>query len=608
MVEISEIPGKYISPDKECIVTEPMLTCNVGTINPNETKIIFSQREINKIAVPNIYPNKFTVVSPGICSVTLTENIHVAIPVASLFVTKIAIPNITKPNGLINYIITLINTSAIDANIINLVDTSTVPGLFDPLPDGFTRTDMGIQTIIPVLRSGENRVFNLQFRVDTNAQLGQYNNIVSAKAINSQIAISPDVVVIIELEVSQSEEIGTIDISGPNTCKPNGFDTNVKNIETGDIINVLPQAAKLSISKNVTPSIIPTRLPMDDITYTINIKNTGDTVAKNIKIFDFDVLPGKFGKLPDGFVRISDMTFLGDVGDLEIGQLYTLIMTFTPSINIVPTTYSNIATITLDNGEVNNYVVSADVTVVSEPKLLVTKTVRVNGNKINYFFVIENKGSTVVRNINISDVSTLVAPFTELPPGFVANNQNTGFVGKIDKIGPNIFHGFTAVQTIPIGASSADHTNTVNVTADGQDQVSSTANFRINEEPLPILSINQITDKNSHIYSDGEIIRYTIEVTNISNDLVANGVKLIDHSTVPGYFTGTPCHTGTNKQIFECDIGRLLAGETYITGATYLINNNTSGIFNNKISATSTNAVTVSKQIDIIVEPLAKLS
>jgi len=309
-------------------------------------------------------------------------------------------------------------------------------------------------------------------------------------------------------------------------------------------------------------------------------------------------LLGEFINIPEG-ASLTQVGFTGTIPSLAKGQEVNLNSTFVIADESQLGQFTNFAVVNATNAQQTEASVNIDV-VRELPVLQLTKSADVNNGLVNYIVTLRNDSKFVTRNIVLIDNSTLAGNFINLPNDFIENSQHIGFEGTIESISPNTIVNLSFAQQIPLGSPTAEHTNNILAKVDNEEIANATADFSIDGAPLPIVSINQTTDRIINDYTGGETITYVIEVSNTSDNIVAKNVVLNDNSTVPGIFTTTPClNLPPNKQKFECIVGDLAPGQTYIATTKYLINNGASGKYYNRVDAKSATAPTVHKEIEI---------
>jgi uncharacterized repeat protein (TIGR01451 family) len=148
-------------------------------------------------------------------------------------------------------------------------------------------------------------------------------------------------------------------------------------------------APKLALDKKCTAAITP----CDPIEYVITVRNTGDGVAKNVKVTD---------QLPAGITTSDGQTsVVSNVGDLGPGATKEIRFTAKATKS---GRYDNRATATADGGLTAE---AACTTVVTTPVLKVTKTsptgTRYIGRPADFNISVQNTGDAPVRDTRLVD-------------------------------------------------------------------------------------------------------------------------------------------------------------------------------------------------------------
>jgi gliding motility-associated-like protein/uncharacterized repeat protein (TIGR01451 family) len=260
----------------------------------------------------------------------------------------------------------------------------------------------------------------------------------------------------------------------------------------------------------------------DQITYTFTVTNTGNVPLTNVTITDpkVTVVGGPIATLAAGATNSNTFT-----------ATYTL-----TQVDITAGSFTNTATAT---GTYNNQPYTAtdsDTQNFPRPSISLVKTGTYvdnapvgtynAGDQITYTFTVTNTGNVPLTNVTITDpkVTVVGGPIATLAAG--ATNSNT----------------FTATYTLTqadITAGSFTNTATATGTYNGQDYTatdSDTQNF-----PMPSVSLTKTADKEQFL-NVGEVITYTIKVTNTGNVTLQNisikdpltGLEQIIISMIPG--------------------------------------------------------------------------
>ncbi|XWV24786.1 hypothetical protein QJ856_gp0997 [Tupanvirus deep ocean] len=555
--DITDVQGEFTEIPTGFELAEGGFEGLINTIAEGQQVILSSAFQISETAELGAHNNTVIVRVNG------GDEIREVLPIeivpgetkATLGVIKIPDNFNVLPGESLTYTLRIQNTSNIEALNVRLNDFNFLQGAFYDLPEGYIVDNNSFSGTIGNIAPNETIEIRAPFTVANDIVPGTYDNILTVLLDNGE----------------QNQYIASAEVNV------------VENTTT-----------TLVVTKTVNPNQV---FRGQDVQFTINIRNTGNTAARNVKYTDNTTVIGDFTVIPEG-ATLTIVGFEGTIPLIEAGQEVSLNSTLRVANDAGLGRFTNFALVEANNAARNETSVAVDV-IERIPNLQLNKTATVQNGRMNYVISIRNNSSFVVENITINDISTFTGEFVDLPNGFIQNPQQTGFFGFIDSIAPNTTVNFNIAQLIPVGVATGDYTNTFTLKQGNINLGSATAQFHIQGSPLPILTINQTTDKEGNNYQGGETITYVIEVSNISNNIVAKDVVLIDTSTVPGYFTRTPCEGLTVKQNFECKIGDLLPGQTYIATARYLINNGAQGKYYNKVTAESPSAVAPSKEIEI---------
>ncbi|XWV26028.1 hypothetical protein QJ857_gp1052 [Tupanvirus soda lake] len=555
--DITDIQGEFTEIPAGFELVEGGFQGLINTIEEGQQVTLSTAFQISETAELGIHENTVIVRVDGGDEIREVLPIEVVPGEPKAILSVLKVPNNfnVSPGENLTYTLRIQNTSNIEAINVRLNDFNFLQGTFHDLPEGYIVDGNSFSATIGNIAANETIEIIAPFTVANNVTPGTYDNVLTVLLDNGE----------------QNQYVA-------------GAEVNVNEITTTTLV----------VTKTVNPRQV---LRGQDAQFTINIKNTGNAVARNVKYVDNTTVTGDFIAIPEG-ASITAIGFEGTITSIEAGQEVNLNATFCVSENANFGRFANFVLVEADNAPRNETFVEIDV-INRIPTLELNKTATVLNGRVNYIISIKNNSSFATENITINDISTLVGEFVDLPNGFIQNPNHNGFIGFIESLAANTTVNFDIAQLIPIGSPTANHTNTFNLKLGNIDLGSATANFHIQGPPLPILTINQTTDKEGNNYEGGETITYVIEVSNISNNIIAENVVLVDTSSVPGYFTNTPCTNLLNKQSFRCVIGDLLPGQTYIATAKYLINNGAQGKYYNKVNVESPSAVAPSKEIEI---------
>ncbi|PSK96914.1 DUF7507 domain-containing protein, partial [Cecembia rubra] len=282
--------------------------------------------------------------------------------------------------------------------------------------------------------------------------------------------------------------------------------------KTGEDVQTFVTVSRISLQKTADKT---TNVEAGDvITYTYVVTNTGNITANNINVTD--VHPGT-GVL-------SDLTTSDPVNGVNPGQTVTFIATYAVTQQDIDngTPITNVATAT-GLCVLGCELVATDeetiTPIAASPKITLIKNgqfVDLNGNgradagdQITYTFTITNDGNVTLNDVVVEDplvdVNGIEIPF--LAPGAI--DENT----------------FTAVYILTqADIDEGTFTNIATVTGKYNGNITDTDSDTQNFERLPSLSLSKSANVNS-VNGAGDIIVYTITVTNTGNVTIGNIVK-----------------------------------------------------------------------------------
>jgi gliding motility-associated-like protein/uncharacterized repeat protein (TIGR01451 family) len=320
-------------------------------------------------------------------------------------------------------------------------------------------------------------------------------------------------------------------------------DTSLVNDDT---VTSIAQSASVLITKTASPGSGDFEVG-DVITYTIKVKNTGNSELNGVVIDDeLSDLDGNLISLTTGPTFTSSSlgastTFTADpstsVATLQVGEEVTFTATFTVTQPVIDTGgVSNIASVTATADDANNTAVSdeiddAEVTLINaEPSLEVTKTAIVTddgdtltgpGDTIEYTITVTNTGNVSLTGVNIVDTMvddngnalTLTSPASWNAVDIEAKSSYD-FIGSYaitdaDRYRKSIINTAIATGYDPSNKEVTDETDsptTVSISADPSIEVTKAAEI--------------ISDGNNSTQL-GDVIQYTISIINTGNTALA---------------------------------------------------------------------------------------
>ncbi|MBU5299074.1 DUF11 domain-containing protein [Clostridium sporogenes] len=552
-----EITGAEFSTDGGVTFNPWPGSFNIGTLLNGETRTILIRGTVAPVA-PGFITNTADVTSttpdPNPSNNTSTSVIEVneSTQVADVGVFKSVEMNPVTPGEMVVYPIRVSNFGPADAQNVILTDAippeitgaefSTDGGItFNPWPGSFN---------IGTLTAGETR--NILIRGTVSP---------SATGIISNTA-----------EVSSTTE-----------------DPNPSNNTSTVDVEVVP-SADVSVTKTAAPNPV---IPGEILTYTINVSNAGPSNAQNVVLTDVissDIIAPEFSI--DGGVTFNPWTGSFDIGTLPAGETRTILIRGTVSSSATGT-ITNTATITsstpdpnLDNNEstiITEVNALADILVVKtgSPNPIVT------GEILTYTIVVSNAGPADAQNVILNDEisSNIIAPEFSIDGGVTFNPWPTIYVIGTLPAGET--------RTILIrGTVSPSATGTITNTAGvisstpdpNPDNNESTTMIEVN----PAADIGVIKTSSPNPIMPGEILTYTIDVTNagpadaqnvVLDDAISPDIIAPEFS-IDGGVTFNPWPT-----IYV--IGTLLAGETRTILIRGIVSPSATGVITNTAAVTS---------------------
>ena len=297
-------------------------------------------------------------------------------------------------------------------------------------------------------------------------------------------------------------------------------DTNESNNKDNDTIEVPKDAsADLEVIKFVS-----NKNPRfgDIITWTVTVTNNGPNTAVDAYVID---------KLPKGLTYQSDDSngkYDPDTGYWIIGNLTNgakAVLNIKTLVNITNATITNVAVVnstTPDNNTENN---KANNTTDVDPevdleiiKLVSNKTAN-KGDKITWTIVVTNKGPDTALEVYVKDKlpAGLVLTGYSKTNGIFDENDMTWYIKSLAK-----GESQTLTLTTLVNVTNKTLVNIVNVTNDVYDpnKTNNEANNTTDVDPRADLVV--VKEVSKQIVKTGEVITWTVTVTNKGPDTAVN--------------------------------------------------------------------------------------
>ncbi len=324
-----------------------------------------------------------------------------------------------------------------------------------------------------------------------NMQLPDGLEAIGATTLNGVSSASTPLVLNVRVKASKPIEAATIRA----TLEPNCGVAAVSNVR------VVAPPPQLTLTKTVDKDLVQ---PGEKVNFTVVVKNTGASVARD--------------------VNLTDLLPLGLNGE-DLNQTFDLAPNESRTVQI-PTIVAPEA-----NGEIVNTArvtwsgepleATARVRVQSPPQLTLTKTVDKDlvqpNEKVNFTIVVTNTGGSTAENVRLTDI---------IPDGLVGTN-----IGQTFNLAAGQSRTVTVSTTVTSDATSTI-VNTARVTWSGEP-LEASAQVRVATPDQPTLTLTKTVDKD--LVKPGDRATFTIVVTNTSK-VVARDIRLID--LIPAGLTG----------------------------------------------------------------------
>jgi large repetitive protein len=292
-----------------------------------------------------------------------------------------------------------------------------------------------------------------------------------------------------------------------NTATASGKDPN-----NGDVIG----SSSATVTANQQPSIAVTKSASPDtyvaegdiITYTIQVTNNGNVSLTNV-IIDDPLIPA-----------ISNQ----NIGTLTPGSTQQLVGTYTITLtNMNSGSVVNTATVSgkdPNNGDVIGSS-SATVTANQQPSIAVAKsaspeTYVAEGDIITYTIQVTNNGNVSLTNVIIDD---------PLIPAI--SNQN---IGTLTPGGTHQLMGTYTITLADMNSGSVVNTATVSGKDPNNGDVIGSSSATVTANQQPSIAVTKSASPETYV-AEGDIITYTIQVTNTGNVSLSNVV--VDDPLIP---------------------------------------------------------------------------
>ncbi|MFD1294658.1 gliding motility-associated C-terminal domain-containing protein, partial [Lutibacter holmesii] len=289
----------------------------------------------------------------------------------------------------------------------------------------------------------------------------------------------------------------------------------------------------VSASDLVTTKVVDNATPNegDTVTYTITVLNNGPSVATGVSLTD---------NLPIGVTYASHNTSKGNfnrgsgiwnIGEIAVGETVELQISAIVNSNTGGTIITNYTTAA--SGDQVDLITSGDILfaaiqVINMSDVVLTKVVDNatpnEGDIVTYTVTVTNNGTAEVTNLVVSDNLPIGLSYGAVTPTVGTWLAPNWTIGTLDS---GVTETITIEAVVGPGTKGQVLTNTVSNT---QDQIDSNVTPDDDTESITVTSLDLMTVKtvDNSTPNEGDIITYTIEVTNILGGSDATGVKIID--------------------------------------------------------------------------------
>lgn len=369
----------------------------------------------------------------------------------------------------------------------------------------------GNTTFDKVYVSDEMMVGNVQISVDGETSTATLNGSYAIEPIGG---FKPNDVVTLTYSYKATED--DIESGIRNTAVAEGGDT-----KDDDTVEIDVNDPRVSINKTVT-GYNDKAMEGDELTYTITVKNTGNTKL-DVTVSDDMWTYGKVSSAELDGVDIDVTSGEYKINNLDAGESKAITYTYTVTAQDVANgKIDNAATADI-NGDGMPDAKHEVTTPTGDPSLTVEKTAGAStvqvGTPITYTVEVKNDGYSVMNNVVISD--TLWTSDTVIE----ANGDVTGEYDTveskyyIEKLEPGEYVTLTYTYT-PTEAGRLE--NKVTVTSDGLDTVpEDSVIVEVTPEPTPdkpgISVTKNVSDRTPDV---GDTITYYITVKNTGNTVI----------------------------------------------------------------------------------------
>ena len=360
-------------------------------------------------------------------------------------------------------------------------------------------------------------------------------------------------------------------------AKGNIADSNT----TGDVLSVAINVTQTDLVTTISVDN-PTPNEGDTIKYTISVANNGPNNETNASLTS---------PLPSGLTYVSDSgsgafnpsSGLWTIGNIAKNTTATLEITATVNSDTGGTSITKtITAATGDQADPNTAtdVLSSTITIGNASDIVLSKTVDNStpnaGDTINYTISVTNNGPTNVTDLVITDLIPAGLTFvTEFAGTGVWNATNSTWT--LTSLASGVTHSL--VLNVRVNDDQGGNT-IVNTISNTQDQTDSNASPDDNTESITVTSVDLFATKtvNTTLANEGDIVTYTISVSNKTGSSNATNVAITDVlPTGVTYLNSTTTNGSYNQATGLWSIGDLSNGSSALLVIEASVDAGTSG-------------------------------
>ena len=368
--------------------------------------------------------------------------------------------------------------------------------------------------------------------------------------------------------------------------KPDLVTTNQSNDTISVLLNQSPASgADLGITKRADQE---PALATQNLTYTMNVSNTGPQDATNVTVTD--PLPASMtfvSATPSQGTCSGTTTVTCNLGAMPSPSQATLTVVVTPTQAGSFTNTATIAATEPDLATANNSA-SVTTTVLLPADLVLTKAASPSsldvGGNITYTLVVTNKGPASASNVLLTDTPNNNFPIVSITPtqGSCTSDPNTGTITC--NLGSLAVSASATVHIVVTANVPANSSNNAGVTADQPNLGNNSASVTVLIGAAD-LAITQSASPTT--VTAGSNVTFAMTITN-KGPFSARNVQIIDSLPQNNVVSATPsqgsCGAVANFQL-GCALGSLASGSS--ATVTVVMAPAAAGQFTNMVSVSS---------------------